>query len=56
MDLAWEASPTGLFLGSQPGNDDFFEKIGYERSLRAYVRRKPRPVGESGKGTSPPTA
>ncbi len=42
MELAWEASPTGLFFGSQPGNEGFFEKLGYGRSLQSYARRKPR--------------
>ena len=43
MELAWEQSPTSLFFGVQAGNEDFFEKMGFERSLTAYVRRKPRP-------------
>lgn len=42
MELAWEASPTGLFFGAQPGNEGFFEKLGFERSLQSYARRKPR--------------
>jgi GNAT superfamily N-acetyltransferase len=45
MELAWDRSPTGLFFGAQPGNEKFFEKLGYERSLAAYARRKPRPAG-----------
>lgn len=45
MELAWEHSPTSLFLGAQPGNEEFFEKLGYERSMAAYVKRKPRPKG-----------
>ena len=44
MDLAWEHSPTSLFLGAQPGNEGFFEKMGYEPSMASYVRRKPRPT------------
>ena len=43
MELAWEHSPTSLFLGAQPGNEGFFEKLGYERSMASYVKRKPRP-------------
>lgn len=42
MELAWEHSPTGLFFGAQPGNEGFFEKLGYERSFVSYARRKPR--------------
>ena len=42
MELAWERSPTSLFFGVQPGKEAFFEKLGYERSLNAYHRRKPR--------------
>ena len=44
MELAWERSPTGLFFGAQPGNEPFFEKLGYERSMVSYARRKPRPT------------
>jgi GNAT superfamily N-acetyltransferase len=43
MERAWEASPTGIFLGAQPGKEAFFEKLGYEPSLNAYEKRKPRP-------------
>ncbi|HEX6372829.1 MAG TPA: GNAT family N-acetyltransferase [Longimicrobium sp.] len=50
MERAWERSPTGLFFGAQPGNEPFFEKLGYERSMAAYARRKPRPRPDS-----PPT-
>lgn len=42
MELAWEVSPTGLLFGVQPGNEAFFEKLGYDRSLPSYARRKPR--------------
>ena len=45
MELAWERSPTSLFFGVQPGNEPFFEKLGYQPSLTAYARRKPRPGG-----------
>ena len=44
MELAWEHAPTSLFLGAQPGNEGFFEKMGYERSMASYVKRKPRPT------------
>ena len=43
MELAWELSPTSLFFGAQPGNEAFFEKLGYERSLVSYTKRKARP-------------
>jgi len=43
MELAWENSPTSLFFGAQPGNEPFFEKLGYERSMISYVKRKPGP-------------
>src|SRR5690554_5736195 len=39
MELAWETSPTSLFIGSQPGNELFFEKLGYEKSMQSYVKR-----------------
>jgi len=42
MNLAWEQSPTSIFLGAQPGNEVFFEKLGYEPSMTSYVKRKPR--------------
>jgi len=42
MEIAWEQSPTSLFFGAQPGRGGFFEKLGYERSLLSFCRRKPR--------------
>lgn len=45
MERAWSLSPTSLFLGALPGNEGFFEKLGYERSLVSFARRKPRPAG-----------
>lgn len=44
MELAWEASPTSLFFGAQPGNEDFFEKLGYTKSMQSYAKRKQRSV------------
>lgn len=44
MELAWERSPTGLFFGAQEGNEGFFEKLGYERSMTSFAKRKPRPT------------
>ena len=48
MDLAWERSPTSLFLGAQPGKEGFFEKVGFERRLTSFIRRKPRRVEGTG--------
>lgn len=42
MELAWEASPTSLFFGAQPGNEGFFEKLGYTKSMQSYSKKKPR--------------
>lgn len=42
MELAWEHSPTSLFFGSQPGNEPFFEKLGFERSMVSFAKRKSR--------------
>src|SRR5688572_26781530 len=33
MQLAWERSPTSLFFGAQPGNEPFFEKLGFSQSM-----------------------
>lgn len=48
MERAWDRSPTGLFFGAQEGNEEFFEKLGYERSMTSFARRKPRSTGGSG--------
>lgn len=42
MELAWELSPTSLFFGAQSGNEGFFEKLGYTKSMQSYSKRKPR--------------
>ena len=42
MELTWDKSPTSLFLGAQPGNEGFFEKLGFQRSMASYLRTKPR--------------
>ncbi|MFS0917294.1 GNAT family N-acetyltransferase [Brevibacillus sp. 179-C 1.1 NHS] len=42
MELAWEHSPTSLFFGAQSGNELFFEKLGYTKSMQSYHKRKPR--------------
>lgn len=43
MRLAWEASPTSIFFGAQPGKEAFYERLGFERGLQSYGKRKPRP-------------
>ena len=42
MELAWDYSPTSIFLGAQPGKEGFFEKMGFERSLVSFQKKKPR--------------
>jgi hypothetical protein len=42
MELAWEASPTSLFLGAQPGNESFFEKLGYTKGIQSFQKKKER--------------
>lgn len=42
MDAAYEASPCSLFLGSQAGNEGFFEACGYEATMQGFIRRKAR--------------
>jgi predicted GNAT family N-acyltransferase len=42
MELAWELSPTSLYFGAQHGNEGFFEKLGYVKSMQSYVRKKQR--------------
>ena len=43
MRRAWEASPTSIFFGAQPGREAFYERLGFERGLQSFSRRKPRP-------------
>jgi GNAT superfamily N-acetyltransferase len=42
MKLAWEASPTSLYFGAQPGNESFYEALGFEPGIPSFIRRKPR--------------
>ena len=42
MSLAFETSPTSLFFGAQPEAIAFYEKIGYEKSLQSFSKKKPR--------------
>ena len=42
MELAYQESPSNLSFGVQPGNEAFFEKLGYEKGLRSYQKKKER--------------
>ncbi len=42
MELMWKSSPTSLFFGAQEGNELFFEKLGFEKSMQSYSKRKKR--------------
>lgn len=42
MELVFQASPSSLAFGVQSGNELFFEKIGYEKGLITYQKRKER--------------
>jgi len=42
MELVWDVSPTSLFFGSQPGKEEFFEKLGYTKSIQSFQKRKER--------------
>lgn len=47
MEIAWDLSPTSLYFGAQPGNEEFFEKAGFERGLQSFWKKKSR-LGGSG--------
>jgi len=42
MELAFETSPTSLFFGAQPEAVGFYEKLGYEKSIQSFGKKKPR--------------
>ena len=42
MELAFETSPTSLFFGAQPDAVGFYEKLGYEKSVQSFSKKKPR--------------
>jgi len=42
MELAFETSPTSLFFGAQPQAVGFYEKLGYEKSLQSFAKKKQR--------------
>ena len=42
MEMAWEQAPSSLGFGVQAGNEAFFEKLGFKRSLTFFEKRKNR--------------
>lgn len=42
MDIAWELSPTSLYLESGSETERFFEGIGFSKEKNSYVRLKGR--------------
>ena len=42
MELVWAFSPCTLSFGVQEGNEVFFEKLGYTKTLNFYQKRKSR--------------
>lgn len=40
MALAFETSPTSLYFGAQAEAVGFYEKIGYEKSIQSFCRKK----------------
>jgi len=42
MEMIFELSSSSLSFGVQPGNEGFFTKIGYERGLDSYQKKKER--------------
>jgi len=42
MELAFESAPTSLFFGAQPEAEGFYEKLGYEKSIQSFCKRKAR--------------
>ncbi|MBH0164995.1 GNAT family N-acetyltransferase [Fictibacillus sp. 7GRE50] len=42
MEIAWKQSPTSLFIGAQPGKEQFFEKLGYTKSIQSFQKKKQR--------------
>jgi GNAT superfamily N-acetyltransferase len=42
MERAYMLAPSSIFLGTQAGNEDFFERLGYVQTMPGYVRRKQR--------------
>lgn len=44
LALAWDNSPTSLFFGARPGNEDFFIKAGFEKGMQSFAKKKPRKI------------
>lgn len=42
MERVYTLAPSSIFLGAQPGNEGFFERLGYVQAMPGYVRRKQR--------------
>jgi ribosomal protein S18 acetylase RimI-like enzyme len=42
IEHAYTLSPAGIFLGAQPGNEGFFERLGFQRNLTGFCKRKDR--------------
>jgi len=42
FELAKEKAPTSLFFGAQPEKVQFYEKLGFEKSLQSFHHKKPR--------------
>jgi len=42
MEMVFEISPSSLSFGVQPGNGAFFTKIGYNKGLDSYQKKKHR--------------
>ena len=44
MKLAWDNSPSSMSFGVQAGNEEFFEKLGFEKGLNSFQKTKKRNV------------
>lgn len=42
LKLAWDNSPTSLFFGARPGNEEFFIKAGFEKGMQSFAKKKQR--------------
>ena len=42
MELVYKLSPSSLAFGVQSGNEAFFSKLGYEKGLETYQKKKDR--------------
>ena len=42
MEMVFELSPSSLSFGVQAGNEGFFSKLGYEKGLDSYYKKKDR--------------